>query len=144
MAQANLEPSRFSKNPASQAFDLVILQKRNSANSFEIAVRLLFMYKNGTYKKGGFKNIADYAANVLDFKRNTTYKYIKVAEKFLEPTKEGKYISVLKKDYGDYTISQLIELASLPFETVMVLNNNGLITPYMTTKQIREVVKNTM
>lgn len=128
-------------NSAKQAFDMVIFQKRESANAYEIAVRLLYVYKNGLYKKGGFNNIVEYSAFNLHFNASKTYKYIRIADKFLEPRKGGGYETVLKKYYSDYTIGQLIELCHYPIEWLKKLNNDGVITPYMTTAQLRMTLK---
>ena len=128
-------------NAAKQAIDTLIFQKRESANAYEIAVRLLYVYKNGLYKKGGFSNIVEYSAFNLHFNASKTYKYIRIADNFLEPKKDGGYETVLKKYYGDYTIGQLIELCHYPIEWLKKLNNEGVISPHMTTAQIRAILK---
>lgn len=141
---ATAAPRVTLKNEALQAhtnaiFDLMNATKRNM---FEIAARLLVIRNEELYTADGYKDVFDYAAKVLDYKRNFVYKLTSAAEKFIEANANGNgYVSIIVHDDCDYTVSQLVELNSLESDTVIALDENGVIAPEMSTKEIRETVK---
>lgn len=67
---------------------------------------------------------------------------VKTAETLVEENK-GVYRSIICHDDSDYSMSQLFELGTLAPKEVVELDADGAITPSMTTKEIREVVKDT-
>lgn len=111
-------------------------------NMVEIAVRLKDIKENALFEKDGYKDVFEYAEKVLGYKKNTVYKMVTVADKFIEKTEDGKsYISIIAHKDADYTVSQLIELGSLTREEAVELNTKLKIDPTMSAKDIREVVK---
>lgn len=94
------------------------------------------------YVTGGYKDVYDYAAQELGFKRSSTKNFIAVAStfgnyyygKFNEKTAQKPTMS-LKPEYKEFNYSQLVEMLSLS-ET-----KRQEITPNMTIKQIREKKK---
>lgn len=111
-------------------------------NMVEIAVRLREIKENALFEKDGYKDVFEYADKVLGYKKNTVYKMINVADKFIEKTPDGKsYASIIAHEDADYTVSQLIELGSLTREEAVELNTKLKIDPTMSAKDIREVVK---
>jgi len=118
---------------------LMVATKRNM---FEIAVRLNVIATEKLYEADEYKDVFDYANRVLGYKKNFVYKLVAVAEKFIDEAADGKgYISIIAHENEDYSVSQLIELNSLEADTVSQLDANEEISPDMTTKEIREVVK---
>lgn len=118
---------------------LMLATKRNM---FEIAVRLNVIATEKLYEADEYKDVFDYANKVLGYKKNFVYKLVAVAEKFIDEAADGKgYISIIAHENEDYSVSQLIELNSLEADTVSQLDANEEISPDMTTKEIREVVK---
>lgn len=123
-----------------KAIEKLMLNTKRSM--FEIAIRLSVIQSDKLYEADGFKDVFDYADKVLSYKKNMVYKMVTVADKFIEESADGKgYISIITHDDSDYTVSQLIELNSLDNDTVIKLDENEVIEPDMTTKEIREVVK---
>lgn len=111
-------------------------------NMVEIAVRLKDIKENALFEKDGYKDVFEYADKVLGYKKNTVYKMVTVADKFIVKTEDGKsYISVIAHKDADYTVSQLIELGTLSREEAIELNTKLKIDPTMSAKDIREVVK---
>lgn len=118
---------------------LMLATKRNM---FEIAVRLNVIATEKLYEADEYKDVFDYANKVLGYKKNFVYKLVAVAEKFIDESADGKgYISIIAHENEDYSVSQLIELNSLEADTVSQLDAEEEISPDMTTKEIREVVK---
>ena len=76
-----------------------------------------------------------------------TYKMIKTAETLVEEKmldeNKVEYRSIICHDDSDYSMSQLFELGTLAPKEVVELDADGAINPSMTTKEIREVVKDT-
>lgn len=141
---ATAAPHVALKNEALQAHTNAIFELMNATkrNMFEIAARLLVIRNEELYTADGYKDVFDYAAKVLDYKRNFVYKLTNAAEKFIEANANGNgYVSIIVHDDCDYTVSQLVELNSLESDTVIALDENGVIAPEMSTKEIRETVK---
>ena len=118
------------------------LMTATKRNMFEISARLLVIRNEELFIDDGFKDVFDYAEKLFGYKKNMVYKLTTAAEKFIEQSPQGKgYVSILTHDNADYTVSQLIELNSLEPDTAVELDKKEVISPDMTTKEIREVVK---
>lgn len=111
-------------------------------NLYEVAMRLLVIKKEELYKDDNFVNIYDYTKKVFGYGKNMTYKMITTAETLVEQKGE-EYRSIICHDDSDYSMSQLFELGTLAPKEVVELDADGAINPSMTTKEIREVVKDT-
>ena len=109
---------------------------------YEVAMRLLVIKKEELYKDDNFVNIYDYTKKVFGYGKNMTYKMITTAETLVEQKGE-EYRSIICHDESDYSMSQLFELGTLAPKEVVELDADGAINPSMTTKEIREVVKDT-
>ena len=111
-------------------------------NLYEVAMRLLVIKNEELYKDDNFTDIYDYTKKVFGYGKNMTYKMVKTAETLVEENK-GVYRSIICHDDSDYSMSQLFELGTLAPKEVVELDADGAINPSMTTKEIREVVKDT-
>lgn len=110
-------------------------------NMFEIATRLLVIRNENLFEDDNFKDVFDYASKVLGYKNSMVYKLITTAEKFIEQSEDKRYNSIIAHETEDYTVSQLIELNSIEPDEAIKLDEQEVISPNMTTKQIRERVK---
>ena len=111
-------------------------------NLYEVAMRLLVIKNEELYKEDNFVDIYDYTKKVFGYGKNMTYKMVKTAETLVEQKGE-EYRSIICHDDSDYSMSQLFELGTLAPKEVVELDADGAINPSMTTKEIREVVKDT-
>ena len=111
-------------------------------NLYEVAMRLLVIKTEELYKDDNFTDIYDYTKKVFGYGKNMTYKMVKTAETLVEENK-GVFRSIICHDDSDYSMSQLFELGTLAPKEVVELDADGAINPSMTTKEIREVVKDT-
>ena len=116
-------------------------------NLYEVAMRLLVIKNEELYKDDNFTDIYDYTKNVLGYGKNMVYKMLKTAETLVEEKvldeNKVEYRSIICHDESDYSMSQLFELGTLAPKEVVELDADGAINPSMTTKEIREVVKDT-
>lgn len=115
-------------------------------NLYEVAMRLLVIKNEELYKDDGFIDVYDYTKKTLGYGKNMVYKMLKTAESLVEEAQvEDKtiYRSIICHDESDYSMSQLFELGTLAPKEVVELDADGAINPSMTTKEIREVVKDT-
>lgn len=134
------EPELKNKKLIAHTIAIEKLISGTKRNMFEIAARLLVI-RNENLFEDDFKDVFDYASKMLGYKKSMVYKLITVAEKFIEQTEKNGYNSIIAHVTEDYTVSQLIELNSIEPHEAFRLDEHGVITPSMTTKQIREVVK---
>ena len=123
---------------------IIELQNANTRNNFAIAVHLKVIRDEELFTDDGFVDVFDYAKKTLDFSKVYVYKNIVNAEKFIEVKKIGRnttYTSNLPHNGKDFTSGQLIELQCLEYDTVKKLVEDGVISSDMTTKEIRNIVK---
>ena len=139
---ANRESGLKNKKLASHTRAIEKLMTATKRNMFEISARLLVIRNENLFADDGFKDVFDYAEKLFGYKKNMVYKLTTAAEKFIEQSPQGKgYVSILTHDNEDYTVSQLIELNTIEPDTAVKLDELQVISPSMTTKEIREVVK---
>ena len=115
-------------------------------NLYEVAMHLMVIKNEELYKDDNFTDIYDYTKKVFGYGKNMTYKMIKTAETLVEEKRvedKVEYRSILAHDDCDYSMSQLFEMGTLAPKEVVELDADGAINPSMTTKEIREVVKDT-
>lgn len=139
---ANRESGLKNKKLASHTRAIEKLMTATKRNMFEISARLLVIRNENLFADDGFKDVFDYAEKLFGYKKNMVYKLTTAAEKFIEQSPQGKgYVSILTHENEDYTVSQLIELNAIEPDTAVKLDELEVISPQMTTKEIREVVK---
>lgn len=111
-------------------------------NLFCIAVTLKNIEENEWYKEDGYKNTADYAQQIFGYKHAMTSALIRTAKKYIETANSKEVKSVLADEQGnDFTMSQLQEMLPLDVEQAKQAVTDNDITPEMSTKKIREIVK---
>ena len=116
-------------------------------NLYEVAMHLMVIKNEELYKDDNFTDVYDYTKKVFGYGKNMTYKMIKTAETLVEEKRveedKVEYRSIICHDDSDYSMSQLFELGTLAPKEVVELDADGAISPSMSTKEIREVVKDT-
>ena len=117
---------------------IVTLVNKTKKSLIEIATILNTVYENKSYKDDGFENIAEYTEKCFGFKKVFTYNLINI-NKFIGDNGE---CLIPNEHSTEYSASQLQELIPLNLNIVSELAETEEITPLMTTKEIREVVKN--
>lgn len=120
---------------------LIAEKKRNNNNMFEVAVRLVIIRDENLIKEDGFKDVFDYSEKMFGYKKSLVYKLLTVAEKFIEVSPTGEYKTIFIHEKGSYNITQLFELNSLDPFTALELDLNGVISPSLSAKEIREIIK---
>lgn len=113
------------------------LMQSAKKNLFEIAVTLKRIDSESLYEQDGFQNVAEYGEKVLGYKRLMTSNLIRVASNYINDDMK----SILASETKDYSVSQLQELLTISVDEAKTLNDNQLITPDMTTREIRKAVK---
>lgn len=130
------------------------IQKLDTATKkavFETAVRLNIIATEGWAKEEGFKSIVDFAQQVFGYSRSTTHNYIKIAERFLD-VRIGKNNKMeiatiqARRDadgnvVSDYNIGQLNAIGKLSQDDFIRLDNEEVIDPSMSQKEIKDAVK---
>ena len=116
---------------------IVTLVNKTKKSLIEIATILNTVYENKSYKDDGFENIAEYTEKCFGFKKVFTYNLINI-NKFIGDNGE----CLIPNEYStEYSASQLQELIPLDLDIVSELAEIDEINPLMTTKEIREIVK---
>lgn len=123
-----------------------IQKYRDAGNLAIIAIanELRNVDKDESYKKAGFKSVAEYANIVFDYKRPTVSMYVRVANAFIDNTPEGGF--QFKENIPQLSVGQMIELLPLVGEDgnldeVINAFVNGKVNDRMSTKKIRQAVQ---
>lgn len=127
--------------------DKVLIEKTAKIKAYENGVKTsLFgiahimqeIQKGELYKADGFKNIVDYAGQVFGYKKTMIYNMLQVAENYLQAGENKTVFAVGEKDFS---MGQVQELLALPPAKSKELIKAGAINAEMSTKEIRDVVK---
>lgn len=114
------------------------LENGVKANLYGIAAILSDVDKNGYYKDDGFKSVVEYAGKVFGYKKTMIYNMLQVAENYIA---SGENKTIFASGDKDFSMGQVQELLALPPAKSKELVKSGKITPEMTSKEIRQVVK---
>lgn len=141
-------------NEATRAIlDVSVMMRRCS---YAVAATIAKVDKLELYKSDGFKSVHEWTEAAFGFKKSASYTLLKIGSKymamhdadtglFIEPGSKGKrkeeYGSNLIEGPSDFTISQIEKMLPLKEERMRELISKGLITPYMSCKEIADVVK---
>lgn len=124
----------------------VITKYRDAGNMSILAIahEMAKIENDESYKKAGFKSVAEYANVVFDYKRPTVVLYLKCAKAFLTDGENG--LVAFKGNLPKFTIGQLIELLpmvkdSYDITAVKEAIANGEINNRMSTKAVRKAVQ---
>ena len=113
---------------------------------FKTAAIFAQVKKTGIFKEAGYKNISEWGKEAFGFSKSTTYNLVNIGENFIREieNESGKLIGyhseLTEDDEQDYTISQIIPMLPVGFETAEDLHQNGEINPTMTTREIKKVI----
>lgn len=106
----------------------------------KVAVILVKIEDCKCYEQDGFESVQDYALKVLGWKSATTYNMLRIGREYIDAK---SLESVLPHEEGnDYSNSQLQALLPLKsVDTAKALAEKEIISPDMTVKEIKDVVK---
>lgn len=106
---------------------------------YEIAHILNGIETKKLFEEDGFKNTADYAIQTFGYKKSMAYNLIKIGKEYTSPeTLESN----LPHEEKDFSTSQIVEVLPLKDrEKVVELVEQGEITPDMSCREIKKVVK---
>jgi len=130
------------KNEELQTRCISIVTCMNAAQKslFTVAVNLKAIKDGKLYEKDGYKKFNEFCEDVLNYKHAMCNNLVRIADRFLEENERGIY-SIITHDDSDYTVSQLQEVLKVDNDVVIEMDENGEISPEMTTKEIRAAVK---
>ena len=106
-------------------------------NTIKIGYNLARIRDDQLYITAGFESEIEYAEKIFGFKKSAAYSFMKLSDLFLNH--EGGFIS---QKYEDYSTSQLEAMTPIPQHSIDRLIEEDKITPDMTVKAIKAVVKN--
>lgn len=121
------------------------IQKFRDAGNYAIlaiANELRVIEDDKSYEKAGFKNVAEYANVVFDYKRPTVSMYTRVARAFIEQ-KDGTL--AFRGNLPNMTVGQMMELLPLvkngdDISEVLDKFADGTLNSRMSTKRLRTEV----
>lgn len=130
------------KNGALQTETKRIVDALNDAkNSLLVVAYTLNKIKTGKlYAADGFADIYDYGNVVFGYKKAMVANLCRVGANYLV-SDNGAIKSIMAHSDNDYSVSQIQEVLPISVDDAKTLDSKGEITPEMTTKEIRDVVK---
>lgn len=107
-------------------------------NYIKISFLLNEIEQTECYLDDGFEDTIDYASKVLNIQKTTTYNLLKIGKEFIAESGER---TVLTDKGNDYGVSQLQALLPVGVERAKELHDEGTITPDMSVRQIKQIIK---
>lgn len=107
-------------------------------NYIKIAHLLFEVESKECYLEDGFESTIDYASQVLGIQKTTAYNMLKIGKEYVAENGER---TILTDTGADYSVSQIQALLPLGVEKVKEINDEGVITPDMSVRQIKTIVK---
>lgn len=107
-------------------------------NYIKIAHLLFEVESKECYLEDGFESTIDYASQVLGIQKTTAYNMLKIGKEYVAENGER---TILTNSGVDYSVSQIQALLPLGVEKVKEINDEGVITPDMSVRQIKGIVK---
>lgn len=115
--------------------------------AYETAYIMAQVDREKCYVEDGYKNVHDWAMKMFGFKKTTSYALLKIGKEYTEQLTYADcsvsgYKSNLTETYsGDFSVCQLNRMLPLGHDVAEELVKADTITPYMTVKEIAQVVK---
>lgn len=107
-------------------------------NYIKISFLLNEIESSECYLDDGFEDTIDYASKVLNIQKTTTYNLLKIGKDFIAESGDRTILTDKGNDYG---VSQLQALLPVGVERAKELHDEGTITPDMSVRQIKQIVK---
>lgn len=107
-------------------------------NYIKIAHLLSEVDAKECYLEDGFESAIDYAGQVLGIQKTTAYNMLKIGKEYIAENGER---TILTDSGTDYSVSQIQVLLPLGVEKVKEINEEGVISPEMSVRQIKNLVK---
>ena len=104
----------------------------------KIARELFEIESTECYLDDGFTDTQDFASKVLNIQKTTCYNLIAIGRDFLN--EDGTRTALTEKG-NDYGVSQLQILLPLGVEKAKELHDDEVISPDMSVRQLKEVIK---
>lgn len=134
---APLAPNAFLRTPTLEAAThaIEVLEEASKTNGVKIAAILANVERDGMYKEGGYKSTRAYAKEALGYKDTYITNLLNIGLKLLDAD------GVPQLPGGEkWSAGQLESCIPVGIETAKRMAENGVITPDMTAKEVREAV----
>jgi len=124
-------------NKASEKIALCIGTAEKLA--FGICAVLADIDRTQCFKDDDFKNVAEYAEKTFSYKKSAANNMLRIGKMYTNSDNNGS--SLPHKSEKDFTVSQISEMLTVKPATLIEACETERLTPEMTVKEIREVVK---
>lgn len=108
-------------------------------NYIKISHLLTEVESTECYLEDGFSDVQEYASTVLGIQKTTTYNLLKIGRNLIAENGER---TILTEKGTDYSVSQLQVLLPLGTDRIVEINEEGVINPEMSVRQLKNLVRN--
>lgn len=110
-------------------------------NKFKMAGEMYRILENNLFVDD-FDNFETYASKVFNLKKAMAYNYASIGKEWIERNEMGNPTgeSILPHDTVDYQITKILALMKVGVEQATEWANDGTINPFMSVKEIKEIV----
>lgn len=111
-------------------------------NKFKMAAEMSRILENNLFVDD-FDNFETYAGKVFNLKKAMAYNYAAIGKDWVARNEKGNPTgeSILPHDTVDYQITKILALMKVGVEQATEWANDGTITPFMSVKEIKDIVK---
>ena len=132
---------QISNNKLRNFTEQIFKQGLNVKKAFaKVANILVKIDETKCYEQDGFESVQDYALQVFGWKQATTYAMLRIGRDYIDgKTLESVLPHEAENDYSNSQLQALLPLKSV--DTAKALAERHIISPEMTVKEIKKVVK---
>lgn len=111
-------------------------------NKFKMAAEMSRILENNLFVDD-FENFETYANKVFNLKKAMAYNYASIGKEWVARNEKGNPTgeSILLHDTVDYQITKILALMKVGVEQATEWANDGTINPFMSVKEIKDIVK---
>lgn len=111
-------------------------------NKFKMAAEMSRILENNLFVDD-FENFETYASKVFNLKKAMAYNYASIGKEWIERNDKGNPTgeSILPHDTVDYQITKILALMKVGVAQATEWSNDGTINPFMSVKEIKDIVK---
>lgn len=141
-------PSFANKELNKATHQMLAISETMRKSALETAAIIAHVAETQCYEEDGFSTVHEWVERTFGLKKSASYTLLKIGSEYLSEVynSKGKIVGYVTNvadapEAGDYSISQIEKMLPAGHDLAKKLNEDGVLSPSMTCKQIEEVVK---
>ena len=141
-------PSFVNKDLNKATHQMLAISETMRKSALETAAIIAHVAETHCYEDDGFSTVHEWVEKTFGLKKSASYNLLKIGSEYLSTVynANGKVVGYVTNvadapEAGDYSISQIEKMLPAGHDLAKKLNEDGVLNPAMTCKEIEAVVK---